>query len=438
MKNLFHFTAITLLTLYSCETKIENLYFTQYSYDRCSFKLDYVKNGKNVYPIREIITVKVPSEDYLNRGYNRDSIILPDKEIGSNKEIIVKICAEYESGKYLCDSVIRYSSRKSLKIIPDIDFSNLSNPKIIIKTDLYRSRFNTSGSELAIRNVNCKGFLNFKYDGMLFLGGLPVKNGINHKNFWRTESFSGNNKLDHTITKVKNDIKKAFNRHGKLYINYEVKMQWKDQTFYENTSQILVATFREMKNYDYLRGRLNYNEATFFKYYNRGNTIGAVTFKEEKENSGLEVSVFTDNALTNLVANSLTSNVLFDRYLNQYLYVKVENKKLSFGLGDKYLLAVHTVDYNKIAEETAGKRSFYEFVGWITDSDPNNIARFIEIAPIFLGNGNFEDQVAHFLGNEFKRQISSSLGGNFATDFGVDTVAEIGNQTYWMFNNLDF
>ncbi len=430
------FLLLCILIFASCKTEIKNLSYNQNNYDSCSIDLDYIRNGKKVKPIREIITVKVPSTDYLSRKSTRKNVILPDKEIGSNVPIVLKVCGEYKKGKYVCDSIIRYSSNKSLKIEPLISFRDRNNPSIYIRTDLYRNKYNSSTEEFAQSIFNATGTIDIQFNGKTSSESLPIKSGYNYSDIFTLKRFQTNTLQ---FTTLKNDIKKAFSKKGELELTYDIKFDWKGESFRKSSSQHLEAPIIEINENYYYTGELQEYDSRFYKYYNYGSRLGVITFKERSSDSKLQVEVYTDSDFTQLASSSLKSNVLFDSYHNQYLYIKVFNNGPVFGSGHQYMVGAHSVDHQKIMQNKSGERAFYEFLGWIFDTDANNVTRTVEIASIFLDdNTSLDTGVSNFLGNEFKRQISNSLGGNFATDVGVEVTAEIGERVYHMFNNIEF
>lgn len=426
------FIALVVFTIFtsSCsKVEITNLTVTKENHDFIKVHYNFKKGSSVVFPTEEKIEILVPSE---RKSYPiskpistlNNKVLLPDKEVGSNIQMYVKVCGKFEKETWVCDSFPIRSSKKYLEAVSQVDFSNLNYPKIQITPLLYREKYGSGGIGKTQReSILPKNTVNGIFK-------VYINNSTSAISLYGSENGSSLTFDDSDITHLKEEMKTRYLYDNSLQITYNSFLTWNNLTYSIplKRQDISRPDLIHMGDDYYHKTTLDPLEANYYSFYNFGTKLGVVTFKEFSGIPYLMVEVYSDSEFTNLIASSEESNVLFDKFSNQYLYVKVLNTGTIYS--GEYKLNTHMVDYQAIEARALGNRALAELLAWITDTDANTVSRFMDIFNSIVNDESLDQATKRFLYGEFKRQLSLAAGGNFLTDVSTDALPDIGLEIY--------
>ncbi len=389
----------------------------------------FKKGSSVVFPTEKKIEILVPSE---RKSYpiatpisiQNNKVSIPDKEVGSNVQMFVKVCCKFEKGTWVCDSVPIRSSKKYLEAVSQVDFSNLNYPNIQVTPLLYRQKYGSTGIEKTHRE------LIFPKHGVNGIFKVYINDSTSPISLYGIENGVELAFDDSDITHLKRELKTRYLYDNSLQINHSSFLSWNNLTLSIPLKRQYIARpdLIDMDDDNYHKTTLGSLEANYYSFYNFGTKLGVVTFKEISGNPYLIIEVYSDSQFTNLIASSEESNVLFDKFSNQFFYVKVLNTGSIYS--GEYKLITHMVDYQAIEARALGNRALAELLAWITDTDANTVSRFMDIFSSIVNDESLDQATKRFLYGEFKRQLSLAAGGNFLTDVSSDALPDIGLEIY--------
>ena len=413
--------------LNSCaKEEITDFNLNKIDHDSAQITYTFKKGKRTVTPPEEVVIIEIPSEGTYFPGYIKNNILtLPDEEVGNNVEMKVKVCGIFKKENWVCDSLSLRSSKKTLTAASTANFSNLNNPYISIVPVLSREKFgnhNYGDKYEVIEKIDRpSGLVN------IYLNSSSETHQLydEKKGLFGVWSFS-----ESDLKKLSLAMKEHYMNDDHLQISYNSIMSWKNLTYTAplNSQYIGRPSLIEMKDNFYHQPTISPLEAKYYSFYNYGSKLGVVTFKEFLATPYLKVEVYSDSNFSNLMASSEESNVLFDAFSNEYIYIKVSNTGRSYD--GQYKLNTHMVDYISIAADAAADRVLLELAAWVLDTDTNSLSRLLDVFNSIVNTESLDQATERYLYSELKRQLSKAAGGNFASDVGASALPDIGRAIY--------
>lgn len=424
-----------LLCFAACtKPKFKQLVVSNLNHDSVTVDYSFKSWFSKADPEEVILTLIIPS---THRKYRLESpsilrrniVSIPDKEIGSEETMYLKVSAKFGSDHWIHDSALLRSSKKYLKVLPIVSFEQGREPTVLFRTTLTRKIYGTPYLSQRVQSIT---------PGYKGLGVVDLY--INGSESPETYYASTNSTFSPYLSLKEQDkeqldlrVRRSFVLGNGLNLNYNTRVWWNNLSWSDNKRTVKwerPSTITMLNNYKH-ESSVGSFQAKYYSFFCPGNKLGVVTFKEFSGKDGLRVETYSDPDFRYRTNSSERSNVIFNKYVNETVYIKV----LNVGTGERgdYKLNTHIVDYQSIEANAMINQIGISIIAWLLDTDANNVSRAMDIANSILNHESIDGSVKRFLVGEFKRQLSEISGGNFVTDIAAEAIPEIARQIYYYY-----